>query len=57
MTIYKAFLRSLIDYGDIIYYQPQNGSFCKKLESVEYKVALAVTSAMQGTSCDKIYQN
>ena len=57
MTIYKAFLRSLIDYGDIIYYQPQNGSFCKKLESVEYKVALAVTSAMQSTSCDKIYQN
>ena len=25
-TIYKAFLRSLIDYGDITYYQPQNES-------------------------------
>ena len=24
MTIYKAFLRLLIDYGDIIYDQPQN---------------------------------
>ena len=29
MTIYKAFLRPLIDYGDIIYHQPQNESFCE----------------------------
>ena len=27
ITIYKAFLRPLIDYGDIIYDQPQNESF------------------------------
>ena len=46
----------LIDYGDIIYDQPQNESFCEKLESVQYKAALAITGAMQGTSCDKIYQ-
>ena len=26
MTIYKTFLRPLIDYGDIIYDQPQNES-------------------------------
>ena len=35
MTNYKAFLRLLIDYGDIIYDQPQNKSFCEKLESVQ----------------------
>ena len=29
VTIYKAFLRALIDYGDIIYEQPQNESFCE----------------------------
>ena len=29
ITIYKAFLRPLIDYGDIIYDQPQNESFCE----------------------------
>ena len=52
----KAFLRSLIDYGDIIYYQPQNESFSEKLESVQYKTALAITRAIQGTSHDKIYQ-
>ena len=31
-TIYKAFLRPLLDYGDIIYDQPQNESFCEKVE-------------------------
>ena len=30
MTIYKAFLRPLIDYGNIIYDQPQNESFLRK---------------------------
>ena len=34
MTICKAFLRHLTDYGDIIYDQPQDESFCEKLESV-----------------------
>ena len=55
ITIYKAFLRPLIDYGDIIYDQPQNESFCEKIESVQYKAALAITGAIQGTSRDKIY--
>ena len=56
VTIYKAFLRPLIDYGDIIYDQPQNESVCEKLESVQYKAALAITGAIQGTSREKIYQ-
>ena len=46
ITIYKAFLRPLINYGDIIYDQPQNESFCEKLESVQYKAALAITGAI-----------
>ena len=56
VTIYKAFLRPLIDHGDIIYDHPQNESFCKKLESVQYKAALAITSAIQGSSREKFYQ-
>ena len=56
MTIYKAFLRSLVDYGDIIYDQPQNKSFCEKLESAQYKVALVITGVIQGTSRKKIHQ-
>ena len=56
ITIYKVFLRPLIDYGDIIYDQPNDDSFCEKLESIQYKAALAITGATQGTSRDKIYK-
>ena len=56
ITIYKAFLRPSIDYGDIIYDQPQNESFCEKLESVQYKAALAITGTIQGSSREKLYQ-
>ena len=56
ITIYKAFLRPLIDYGDIIYDQPQNESFCEKFESVQYKAALAIMEAIQGSSRGKLYQ-
>ena len=56
LTIYKAFLRPLIDYGDIIYDQPQIESFCEKFESVQYQAALAITGAIRGTSCGKLYQ-
>ena len=55
ITIYKSFLRPLVDYGDIIYDQPNNESFCEKLESIQYNAALAITGAIQGTSRDKIY--
>ena len=47
-TIYKAFLRSLIDYGDI-YDHFHNESFSEKLEFVQYKAPLAIKSALQGT--------
>ena len=56
ITIYKAFSRPLIAYGDIIYGQPQNESFSEKLESVQYKTALAITGAIQGSSREKLYQ-
>ena len=35
ITIYKALLRPLLDYGDIIYDQPHNESVCEKRESVQ----------------------
>ena len=56
IIIYKALLRPLLDYGDIIYDRPHNESVCEKLEPVQHKVALAITGAIQGTSCKKIYQ-
>ena len=43
-------------YGDIIYDQQQNEVFYEKLESVQYKAALAITGVIQGTSRDNLYQ-
>ena len=56
LTIYKSFVRPHLDYGDIIYDQPKNESFCQKLESHQYNAALAITRAVRGTSQTKIYQ-
>ena len=50
-------MRTLIDYGDIIYDQPQNESSCEKIESVQYKATLAITGVMQDTYLNKIYQD
>ena len=35
LTIYKLFIRHLLDYADIIYHQPFNALFSKKTESVQ----------------------
>ena len=45
----QSFLSPVFDYGNILYDQPQNESFCEKLESVQYKAALAITGAIHGT--------
>ena len=49
VTIYKAFIRPHLDYGDIIYDQAYNESFHQKLESIQYNAALAITGAIRGT--------
>ena len=35
LTIYKSFIRSHLDYGDIIYDQSYNTSFHQRLESLQ----------------------
>ena len=55
LTIYKSFVRPHLDYGDIIYGQPKNESFCQKLESYQYNAALAIAEAIKGTPQTKIY--
>ena len=55
ITIYKSFIRLHLDYGDIIYDQPNNESFCNLIERVQYNAALTITGAIRGTSQLKIY--
>ena len=55
ITIYKSFIRSILDYADIIYDQPYNFSIINRIESIQYNAALAITGAIRGSSRDKIY--
>ena len=58
-TCYKTISKSFklhLDYGDIIYDQPNYQAFSSKPEAVQYNAALAITGAIRGTSRIKIYQ-
>ena len=57
ITIYKAFVRPRLDYGDILYDQAFNLSFQQKLESIQYRACLAITCSIRGTSREKIYKS
>ena len=46
LTIYKTFIRSHLDYGEIIYDQNYNASFHRKLESIQYFACLAITGTI-----------
>ena len=56
VTIYKAFVRPHLDYGDILYDQAFNNSFHDRLESIQYNACLAITGAIRGMSREKLYQ-
>ena len=55
LQIYKLFVRPHLDYGDIIYDKAFIGSFQKKLETIQYNAALAITGAIRGPSREKVY--
>ena len=56
LTIYKSFIRPLLDYADVIYDQLFNASFSRKFESVQHNAALAITRTIKGSSREKLYQ-
>ena len=55
LTIYKAFVRSHLDYAGMIYDKPDNESFKGWLEKIQYNAALAITGAIRGTLPERIY--
>ena len=55
ITIYKSFVRTHLDFSDIIYDQPNNKSFSNKIERVQYNAAHAITGAIRGTSQTKLF--
>ena len=50
LTIYKTFIRSQLDFADVIYDQACKSFFHEKLESIQYNSSLAITGAIRGIS-------
>ena len=65
-SLYKLYVRSHLDYGDVIHHIPQK--VCdfsheillhrqmERIEAVQYSAGLAITCAWKGTSRNKIYE-
>ena len=52
--MYEIYVRSHLDYGDVIYHN-QLAESTSMLESVQYNAALIVSGCWKGTSRDKLY--
>ena len=48
-------IRSYRDYTDIMSEQAANNACSKKLDSIQYNAVLAVTRAIKGTACQKLF--
>ena len=55
ITIYKSFVRPHLDYGDLIYDQPNTERFCQQIESAQYNASLAIAGAIKGKPRLKLY--
>ena len=56
LTIYKSFVRPILDYADIIYEKPHKDSFIEKNRTGQYNACLVITGAFEGTSREPLYQ-
>ena len=56
LRIYKSFVRLNMDYGNIIFDKPNNESFKSRTESIQYKVCVAITGAIQGSSREHLHR-
>ena len=55
ITIYKHFIRPDFDYGDNLYDKPNNENFQSKMQKVQNRACLVITSGIQGTFRELIY--
>ena len=56
VTTYKSFIRSHLDYGDVIYDGASNKLFHQSLESLQISDAIVITGAIRITSSEKLFQ-
>lgn len=43
-----------MDYGDVMYDQPDNLLFIQKIKSIQYNTVLAITGLIRGSSREKL---
>ena len=55
-VVYRCFIRPHLDYGDVIYDQPNLSSLANKIESVKYNAAFVITGVIRGTYKEKILE-
>ena len=55
LTIYKSLVRPHLNYCDILYDKTSNVNIESKIEKVQYKTCITITSAVQGTSREQLY--
>ena len=56
ITIYKSFIRSHLDYADVIFDKPSNTTFSNRIKSAQNNDDLTITGTIRGTSKKKLYQ-
>ena len=54
VTVYKAFIRPYLKYGDIIDDRTYNGYFHQKMESIQHNAALTIAGAIKDTSRENL---
>ena len=56
LTIYKTFVRPILDYVNIIYDKVHKGAIIEEIEWVQNNACLVITGAFKGTSRERLYQ-
>ena len=55
LEIYKSFIRSHLDYRNILFDKPNSENFQKKMQKFQHSICLAITGGIQGTSRERLY--
>ena len=57
LTVYKCFIRPHLNYGDVVYDQPNLSYLTNKIKSVQCNAALAIVDSIRWKSKEKLYQD
>ena len=56
LTVHKCSIRSSVEYGDVIFNQPNLSFLTNKIESFQYNMCLTISGVVRGTSKEELCQ-